>query len=151
MSPNQILVRNAAGVVVSFALITAVALVLGGPSRHSPVPAARASAPSKHHTLAELGARFYETKGCVQCHSIDGSPKVGPSFKGAWGTNVVLGDGVTLVFDEAYVRESLAHPQAKARAGYPPSMPSFDGVLSEREIAALVAFLQALRQPPSTN
>ena len=150
MSPNQILVRNAAGVVVSFALITAVALVLGGPSRQSPVPSARASVRTKP-TPAELGARLYETKGCVQCHSIDGSPKVGPSFKGAWGTNVVLGDGVTLVFDEAYVRESLAHPQAKARAGYPPSMPSFDGVLSEREIAALVAFLQALRQPPSTN
>jgi len=151
MSPNQIVARNLVGVVLAITAITTVALVLGAPSRRAlPVSSARAASPSPR-TPAELGARLYETKGCVQCHTIDGSQRIGPSFLGSWGSDVVLADGITLRFDDAYVRESLAHPQAKARAGYPPSMPSFDGVLSEREIAALVAFLQALRQPPSTN
>ena len=36
--------------------------------------------------------------------------------------------------DENYIRESLMSPQAKARPGYPPSMPSFEGQLKEKEI-----------------
>jgi cytochrome c oxidase subunit 2 len=65
-------------------------------------------------------------------------------MKGAFGSQVVLGDGVTLVFDEAYVRESLSSPQAKARPGYPPSMPSFEGLLKDREVDALIEYLESL-------
>ena len=57
----------------------------------------------------------------------------------------MLADGITLRFDAEYVRDSLAHPQAKARPGYPPSMPSFDGLLREQEIDALIAFIESLR------
>ena len=148
MSPNQILVRNLVGVTLSIAAITTAGLWLGAASRDAAgaqtyVPAPRPA--GKPKSLVELGARLYETKGCVGCHSIDGSPRVGPSFKGEWGSQVVLGDGVTLVFDEAYVRESLMHPQAQARAGYPAAMPAFDGVLKDREVDALIAFVRSLR------
>ncbi|RME77164.1 MAG: cytochrome c oxidase subunit II, partial [Planctomycetota bacterium] len=35
---------------------------------------------------AELGRKIYEGKGaCIACHTIDGSPRVGPSWKGLWG------------------------------------------------------------------
>ena len=144
MSANRILVRSIVGVVISIAAITTVALWLGRANRHDTaayVPPPRGAPRSP----AELGARLYDTKGCVACHSIDASPRVGPSFKGSWGSSIVLDDRVTIVFDEAYVRESLAHPQAQARGGYPPSMPSFDGLLTERETNALIAYLRTLR------
>jgi cytochrome c2 len=150
MSPNQIVVRNLVGVVLAITLVTIIGLVLGGASRRAAaVPAPVVLQPSSRDPVA-LGHRLYETKGCIQCHTIDGSPKIGPSFKGSWGTDVALAGGVTLRFDAAYVRESLAHPQSQARPGYPPSMPSFDGLLREREIDALIAFLESLRQPSST-
>ena len=40
------------------------------------------------------GAQLYTNKGCVACHSIDGSPRVGPTFKGLIGkTETVLRNG----------------------------------------------------------
>ena len=48
--------------------------------------------------------------------------------------------------DENYIRESILSPQAKARPGYPPSMPSFEGQLKEKEIAGLIAYIKSLKQ-----
>lgn len=93
----------------------------------------------------KLGAMLYEKKGCVACHSTDGSAKVGPSFKGAFGTEVSLSNGSKVPMDENYVRESILYPQAKARPGFPPSMPSFDGQLKEKEIEGLIAFIKSLK------
>jgi len=93
----------------------------------------------------KLGAQVFEKKGCVACHSTDGSAKVGPSFKGAFGTDVTLAAGGTVKMDENYIRESLMSPQAKARPGFPPSMPSFEGQLKEKEIEGIIAFIKSLK------
>ena len=93
-----------------------------------------------------LGARLYETKGCAGCHSIDGSPRVGPSFKGTYGTQVALVDGAAVI-DDAYLRESILSPRAKTRAGYQQVMPAFEGLLRDREIDVLVHYIKSLRQP----
>ncbi len=95
----------------------------------------------------ELGAKVIEKKGCVACHTIDGSARVGPSFKGIWGAPVTLQGGGTVPMDENYIRESLLSPQAKSRANnppYPPSMPSFEGQLKEKEIEGVIAFIKSL-------
>jgi len=89
------------------------------------------------------GKALYETKGCASCHSIDGSAKIGPTFKGAWGTTVSLVDGTTVAFDEAYAKESILRGQAKMHVGFPPSHPSFEGQLSDDEVTALVGFIKA--------
>ena len=93
----------------------------------------------------QLGAMLYEKKGCVACHTIDGSARVGPSFKGSFGTDQSMADGSKIKVDENYIRESLMYPQAKARPGFPPSMPSFDGQLKEKEIEGLIAFIKSLK------
>ena len=148
MSPNQIFVRHLVLTFTAIAAITTLALWLGAASRRENArPTAVARPEKRPRSLLELGAHLYESKGCVACHTIDGSPRVGPSFKGSWGTQVTLGDGVTLIFDEAYVRESLTYPQAKARPGYPPSMPSYDGLLTPKEADALIAFMRSLASP----
>ena len=147
MNPNQLFVRDLVGVVVAVASATTLALWWGAPSRQEAaqiMPTQRAAAPAVAGDPVARGAQLYERKGCVACHTVDGTPRVGPSFKGSWGSELELAGGLTIVFDEAYVRESLASPQAKARAGYPPSMPSYDGLLTEKEIEALLAFLRSL-------
>jgi len=93
----------------------------------------------------QLGAMLYEKKGCVACHTTDGSARVGPTFKGAFGTDQAMADGSKAKIDENYIRESLLYPQAKSRPGFPPSMPSFEGQLKEKEIEGLIAFIKSLK------
>jgi cytochrome c551/c552 len=92
-----------------------------------------------------LGHKLYENKGCVQCHTIDGTPRVGPSWKGIWGSTVTAGDGATRTVDAAYVRESIMTPQAFVVATFPPVMPTFGGALKDHEIDALTAFIESLK------
>ena len=103
------------------------------------------AASSQNMEPDKLGAMLYEKKGCVACHTIDGSARVGPSFAHDFGTEVPLSDGSKVKMDETYIRESILAPQAKARPGYPPSMPSFEGQLKEKEIEGLIAFLKSLK------
>lgn len=90
---------------------------------------------------AALGESVYKKKGCEGCHTLDGSVKLGPSFKGVWGTDVKLGDGSTVKFDEAYVRNSIQSPQGQSRPGFPPSMPVIP--LSDKEIEGVAEFIKA--------
>jgi len=102
--------------------------------------------------LDQIGADQYVKRGCNNCHTLDGTPKVGPSFKDDFGTTYTW-KGQTIKVDEEYIRESLMSPQAKARDGYPPSMPSFQGQLKERQILGLIEFIKKQRTnadaPPS--
>lgn len=93
----------------------------------------------------ELGKMLYEKKGCNACHSLDGSTKVGPSFKGSFGTKVTLANGSTVDMDETYIRTSILVPQAQSRPGFPPSMPSFEGQLKDKEIEGLIEFIKSLK------
>lgn len=94
---------------------------------------------------AELGKKLYEKKGCNACHTVDGTPRVGPTFKGDFGTKATMADGSTITVDETYIRESLMSPQAKGRPGFPPSMPSFQGQLKEAEINGLIEYIKSLK------
>ncbi len=95
-------------------------------------------------TPVEAGEVLYNRRGCVQCHSVDGSAKSGPSFKGAYGTEQKMTDGQQVLVDENYIRESILEPQAKVRAGYRPVMPTYQGQLKEQEISALIQFIKSL-------
>ncbi len=94
----------------------------------------------------EYGSKLYTTKACVTCHSIDGKPGTGPSFLGIFGHEVQLADGSKITVDENYIRESLLQPQAKIVAGFQPVMPTFQGILKDREIDALVAYIKTLKK-----
>lgn len=94
----------------------------------------------------EAGEVLYQRRGCVQCHSVDGSAKVGPTFRDAFGTQQTLADGSAVTVDENYLRESILEPQAKIRAGYKPVMPTYQGQLKDEEIAALIAYIKSVSE-----
>ncbi len=97
-------------------------------------------------SMVEMGEQVFSTLGCVTCHTETDQGR-GPSLRGLFGTEVTLADGSTVLFDEAYTRESILNPAAKMVAGYPPLMPTFQGVVSEDQIAQLTAYIKSLAAP----
>ncbi len=96
-------------------------------------------------TWVEQGKALSESKGCVACHTVDGIAKIGPSYKGLFGSKGEFVDGSTAVKDENYIRTSIENPQAKVLKGFNPIMPTFKGLLSTEEINALVAYIKSLK------
>ena len=93
------------------------------------------------------GRKLAVEKGCLGCHSLDGSPGVGPSFKGLYGRSVVVitrGTERTITVDDAYLRRSILDPQADLVKGFQPIMPDF-GDLKKEEIEALVVFMETVK------
>jgi len=93
----------------------------------------------------EGGKMLYDMRGCAQCHSIDGTNRIGPSFQGAFGAQRAFTDGTEGVVDENYIRESLLQPQSKVVAGYDGVMPAFQGRMNDQEIGALIAYIKSLQ------
>ncbi len=83
---------------------------------------------------------------CTSCHSVDGSDGTGPTWQGLFGSEVPLEDGSTVTADEEYIRESILNPTAKVHQGFPPIMPSFEGVLTDEEINQIIAFIETLAE-----
>lgn len=99
----------------------------------------------------EEGLRLYQMIGCMACHSTDGSTigKVGPSWKGLFGTKRELGKGgKSALADEAYIRESITNPSAKVVKGFEKfdtGMPIYAGILNESQIESLVLYIKSLK------
>ena len=93
------------------------------------------------------GARLAQEKGCLGCHSVDGSRSVGPTFKGLYQSQVSIrqeGKLLTVTADEDYLREAIRTPNAEVVDGYQPIMPVISE-LKEEEIAALVEFIKGIK------
>jgi cytochrome c oxidase subunit 2 len=93
-------------------------------------------------TLVEQGKVLAQSKGCVACHSIDGSPGVGPTWKGLAGKNTTLADGSSVPTDETYLKKSIRDPQSQVVKGFQPIMPKTD--MTDDELDALLAYIQSL-------
>lgn len=91
----------------------------------------------------ELGEKMYNQQGCAGCHSLDGSAKTGPSWKGLFGKSETMADGTSVTADENYIKQSILEPQAQMVKGFPPAMPTFKGKLSDKKIDGLIAFIKA--------
>lgn len=94
------------------------------------------------NALPAQGKLLAQSRGCVACHSADGSPSIGPSWKGLYGKTETLSDGSTVQVDPAYIAESIRSPNAKIVHGYPAIMPPFS--LSDPEITSLIAYMKTL-------
>lgn len=93
---------------------------------------------------AELGERLFTKNACNTCHSVDGSRLTGPTVKGLFGSTEQTNVGPVQV-DENYLRESILNPSAKIVTGYPPVMPTFKGILNDKQVDALIAYMKSLQ------
>lgn len=94
--------------------------------------------------LEELGETLFTSRACNTCHSIDGSIIQAPSFLNVFGTTMIHTDGSSVTVDENYLRESILEPQAKVVVGFNPVMPTYQGILKDREIDGLIAYIKSL-------
>ncbi|MGH8806646.1 MAG: c-type cytochrome [Noviherbaspirillum sp.] len=108
--------------------------------------AGEAAAAVPADALPAKGKQLAQSKGCIACHSVDGSAGVGPTWKDLAGKTGSMADGSSVLVDEAYLKQSINDPQAKVVKGFPPIMPK--GGVSDDELAALVAYIQSLGAPP---
>ena len=101
---------------------------------------------------AEAGKILFQRRGCAQCHPIDGSALInptGPPLKGIFGATHGLADGSSVSVDDNYIRESIIEPQAKIREGYRPVMATYQGLLSDEDITALIEFIKSTSEKPA--
>ncbi|MFH1699378.1 MAG: cytochrome c oxidase subunit II [Candidatus Zixiibacteriota bacterium] len=97
-------------------------------------------------SLDEYGEQLFRTKACVTCHKVDGGAHTGPPLNKIFGIERGLADGTVLTIDENYLRESIVNPRAKVVAGYQPVMPTFQGILNNRQVDALIAYIKSLEE-----
>ncbi len=97
-------------------------------------------------SLAATGQKLFQELGCTNCHRFDTQGR-GPNLVGVFGKPVLLSDGSTAVADDAYIRESILNPGAKIVAGFQPIMPTFQGIVSEDQLLALIAYVKSLATP----
>lgn len=93
-----------------------------------------------------LGAKLHQEKGCMACHSIDGSPRVGPTFKGLFGKSeevIKAGKEQKVVVDETFIRNYIENPNVIRIEGYPPIMPKIS--MTDEELTALVDYIESLK------
>jgi cytochrome c oxidase subunit 2 len=99
-------------------------------------------------TMASNGQNMFQQLGCSTCHRFDTQGR-GPNLIGLFGKPVQLEDGRVVTADENYIRESILTPGAKVVSGFKPIMPVFQGLVSEEQLNALVAYVKSLNPSPS--
>jgi len=113
----------------------------------TPLPGRQDSENPEKVSSEDTAAAILKKRFCTTCHSIDGTPMVGPTFKGAYGTKRIItepdGSEHEVVVDEDYLVKSIQDPMAEQVKGYPPAMPK--NPLTDTELQQVVAFIKSLK------
>ena len=94
----------------------------------------------------EKGMELIKLKGCIGCHTVDGTPRIGPTLKGVYRKKVVVitgGKEREITADEAYLKRSIEDPKADIVKGFQPIMPPQN--LSEEELSSIIEYLEHLK------
>src|SRR3954471_2692659 len=100
--------------------------------------------------LSTTGEKIFAELGCVTCHRTDTQGR-GPNLQGLFGKPVLLQDGRTVPADENYIRESILDPGTKIVNGFKPVMPTFQGLISDEQVNALIAYVKSMSHPGATG
>lgn len=98
--------------------------------------------------LAMMGRMLVESKGCVACHSLDGRTIIGPSFKGRYGTNIVVitnGQEREIQMNDEYILRSIYEPDYDVVKGFRKGqMVSYRNEISEEQVSWIIEFIKSL-------
>ncbi len=105
--------------------------------------------------LSASGEKIFAEMGCSTCHRSDQQGR-GPNLQGVFGHPVELEDGRTVTADENYLRQCIVDPGSKRLKGFQPIMPTFQGLVNEEQVNALVAYIKSMSamkaaEGPKTN
>jgi cytochrome c oxidase subunit 2 len=109
------------------------------------------NAPVQLAKHALTGRQLYVADGCEDCHSLDGTPSTGPTWRGLYGSRVELASGRFVTANAAYLVRHIVAPNAMTVHGYPGSVMAqaiAGDQLARRpaEVRKLVAFIESLRR-----
>lgn len=94
------------------------------------------------------GLAILKKNACMGCHSADGSPLVGPTFKGLYGSEkTVITDGLErkIKVDSAYIKTSIYEPNKDLVKGYNKGlMNSYKELLNDSDVHEVVEYLKTL-------
>jgi cytochrome c1 len=94
---------------------------------------------------AARGQVLAETKGCLQCHTVDGTPGSGPTWKGVAGSSRPLASGESVIADDTYLLNSIVDPSFQIVEGFDAIMsPDYGETLNSGEITDLINFIKSL-------
>ena len=94
---------------------------------------------------AARGGALAQSTGCLQCHTVDGTPGSGPTFRGLAGSSRPLASGETVIADDIYLFNSIVDPSAQIGAGFEAIMPpDYGDALTEAEVEDLVEYIESL-------
>jgi cytochrome c oxidase subunit 2 len=94
------------------------------------------------------GLDLLRERGCLSCHSIDGTRRTGPSFKGIFGKEVEVvtaGKQREAVVDADFIRSSILDPHADLVDGYADIMPSGKDSMDAEDIEEAIRAIEALK------
>jgi len=129
---------------VSHAYMLAPVVVVSNDDFMSWVSDRQAEALAAAQTPEARGNTLATQNGCFGCQTVDGSGGTGPTWQGLYGSQAELADGSTVIVDDAYIKESVLHPQAKIVSGFETvQMPTFE--FTDEQINDIIAYLKTLK------
>lgn len=94
---------------------------------------------------AARGQILAESTGCLQCHTVDGTPSSGPTWKGLAGSSRPLTTGESVIADDTYLFNSITDPSLQIVQGFDAIMPpDYGETLSSNEITDLINYIKSL-------
>lgn len=104
----------------------------------------KAAAEAGGPATLEKGQEVYNTV-CLACHSTDGTPRVGPSFKGLAGSQRQFTNGTSAIADDDYLMQSILEPNAQIVQGFQPAMPPMGGTLNQTQLESIILYIKSLK------
>lgn len=100
----------------------------------------------KEMSLVDKGRKVYVQRACIGCHTLDGKPSTGPTWKGLFGSKRFFADGGSATADENYIRESVWEPNKHISKGFPSGqMPAFKGMVTEEDMSAVIELIKSVK------
>jgi hypothetical protein len=132
------------------ALVTSLCLAACGGSGGSGAGSATSVPPTAPGQTgqAPTGQQLVVQYKCGNCHSINGTGGIGPTWKGLAGSTVKLSDGSTVTADQAYLIRSIESPDAQIVAGYQPGVMAGvvpPGTVPAADAATIAAYIETLK------
>ena len=108
-----------------------------------------AALPAVSAASSSPGFTVLQNNACTGCHSIDGSPLVGPSFKGLFGSTIkVKTNGVMrkVKVDEEYIETSIYDSDKDIAKDFTPGvMKSYKNIIKDNDIKLINNYLKTLK------